>query len=255
MTYSIAIVTPLYKKKPSAAELASLEHSFGVLWKRKRFIVAPDALDLFEYEDVLQGCEIIRLKARHFESVATYNCLMLSKYFYKLFDAYDFMLLLQPDAIVFRDELDNWCERGYDYIGAPWPNGWDIPPFYFRYYFLINRYLPWFNRPIRKYVGNGGLSMRKISSALDTLDKYWLAARIWAANEDLFWALYSRNVPGVKEASMFALEQEPFIYYRANGNLLPVGCHAWEKYEPEFWQAQFQLEGCVQLSRIKVVER
>lgn len=250
MTHSIAIVTPLYKKKPSAGELASLAHSFSVLGKRKRFIVAPDVLDLTEYKDVLNGCEIIRLKATHFKSVATYNYLMLSKHFYRLFDAFDYLLLFQPDAIVFRDELDSWCEREYDYIGAPWPNGLDIRPFYFRGYFLTNRLLPWFNKPIRKYVGNGGLSLRKISSSLETLDKHWLAARTWAGNEDLFWALYSRNVPGEKEASMFALEQTPSIYYRANGNLLPVGCHAWEKYEPEFWQAQFQLEGCVQLSRL-----
>ena len=97
--------------------------------------------------------------------------------------------------------------------------------------------------------------MRKISSAMEALDKHWLAARIWTAHEDLFWSLYSRNVPGVKEASMFALEQEPSSYYRANGNLLPVGCHAWEKYEPEFWQTQFQLEGCVKLSQIKAVEK
>lgn len=255
MSHSIAIVTPLYKEKPSDSELASLRHSFGVLANRKKFIVAPNDLDLSGYEDVLNGCEIIRLDAKYFKSVAAYNRLMLSKYFYRLFVAFDFMLLLQPDAIVLRDELDSWCERGYDYIGAPWPKGWDIPPFYFRYYSLTYRCLPWFNKPIRKYVGNGGLSMRKISSALEALDKHWMAARIWGRNEDLFWSLYSQNVPGVKEASMFALEREPSFYYRANGNLLPVGCHAWEKYEPEFWQEQFQLEGCVQLSRIKAVKQ
>lgn len=255
MTHSIAIVTPLYKKKPSAAELASLAHSFGVLGKRRRFIVAPDALDLYEYGDVLNGCEIIRLEARHFESVATYSRLMLSKHFYQLFDAFDYMLLFQPDSIVFRDELDSWCELGYDYIGAPWPNGLDIHPFSIRFCPLTDSLLYRLYKPIRKYVGNGGLSLRKISTALETLDRHWLVARNWNVNEDLFWSIYSRKVPRVKEASMFSIEQEPSSYYRANGNLLPLGCHAWEKYEPEFWQAQFQLEGCAGLTHLKTVEK
>lgn len=254
MTHTIAIVTPLYKKRPSASELASLEHSFGVLAKRKRFIVAPDDLDLSEYEDVLSGCEIIRLETRHFESVATYSRLMLSKQFYRLFDTFDYILLYQPDAIVFRNELDSWCERGYDYIGAPWPNGMDIRPFSIRSCPFANRFLYRLYKPIRKYVGNGGLSLRKISTALKILDRHWLVARNWDVNEDLFWAIYSPKVPGVKEASMFSLEQEPSIYFRANDNLLPLGCHAWEKYEPEFWQLQFQLEGCTRLLHLRTVE-
>jgi hypothetical protein len=31
------------------------------------------------------------------------------------------MLILQPDALIIRDELDLWMERPYDYIGSPWP--------------------------------------------------------------------------------------------------------------------------------------
>lgn len=251
MTHSIAIVTPLYKKKPSEADLASLEHNFGVLGKRKRFIVAPDTLDFCEYEDVLNGCEIIRLDAKYFESVDSYNRLMLSKHFYRLFNAFDYMLLIQTDAIVFRDELDDWCERGYDYIGAPWPDGQVIRPLCIGSYPLINRLLYWLYKPVHKYVGNGGLSMRNISAALEILDKHWFVANTWDRYEDLFWALYSRNVPGETEASMFSLEQDASNYYRANGNLLPFGCHAWERYEPEFWRAQFQLLGCVQLSQVK----
>jgi hypothetical protein len=256
MNYSIAIVTPLYKKTPSAAELASLEYSLGVLGGRKRFMVAPDGLDLSGYRDVLNECDIIRLDARHFESVTTYNRLMLSKGFYRLFAAFDYILLFQPDAIVFRDELDSWCTRGYDYIGAPWPGGMDIYPFSFRNHPLLGRYLHRFSKPvgIRKYMGNGGLSLRKVSSAMNILTRHWLAARKWHQNEDAFWALYSGNMPGEKEASMFSLEEQPSAYYRANGNRMPLGCHAWERYEPEFWRAQFKLEG-LQLPQENKAER
>ena len=30
------------------------------------------------------------------------------------------MLIYQLDAYVFKDELLNWANKGYDYIGAPW---------------------------------------------------------------------------------------------------------------------------------------
>lgn len=46
---------------------------------------------------------------------------MLSAEFYERFLAWDYILLCQTDAFVFRDELADWCARGYDYIGAPWP--------------------------------------------------------------------------------------------------------------------------------------
>jgi hypothetical protein len=247
MNHSIAIVTPLYKKTPSAAELASLKHSFSVLGGRQRFIVVPDELDLSEYQDVLNGCEIIRLDSKHFESLATYNRLMLSKCFYRLFGSFNYILLLQPDAIVFRDELDSWCARGYDYIGAPWPNGHKVRPFAIPTHPWINICMKRIYRPVRIYVGNGGLSLRKIHSALEVLNRHWLVARTWNYNEDGFWSLYSGSVPAIKEASMFAMEQKPSFYFKLNGNLLPLGCHAWEKYEPEFWRAQFQLEGCMDL--------
>ena len=248
MTHSIAVVTPLYKKTPSDVELVSIAHNFGILFKHQQFVVAPEGLDLSDYGEVLNGCKIFRLDAMHFKSVDSYSRLMLLKDFYQLFDNFEYMLLVQPDAIVFYDELESWCERGYDYIGAPWPDGHDIRPLTFRSVHLADRLLYKFYKPVRKYVGNGGLSLRNISAALKTLGRHWLAARTWDVYEDLFWALYSRNIPGEKEASMFSLEMEPSTYYHANSNLLPLGCHAWEKYVPEFWQAQFQLKGCVKLA-------
>jgi hypothetical protein len=48
------------------------------------------------------------------------------------------------DAFVFSDQLDEWCAMGYDYIGAPWIAKDKS------FHFLG--------------VGNGGLSLRKISS-------------------------------------------------------------------------------------------
>lgn len=241
MMEMVAIITPLYKATPSATELASLRHGFAVLSTYKRYIVMPDTLDLSGYEDVLADCDKVRLPASHFASVASYNRLMLSKCLYERFADFEYLLIFQPDAYIFRDDLADWCDRGFDYIGAPWPNGEVSRPFSFRGDHLLAKILPWFNRPILRKVGNGGLSLRRVASAISTLERHWFKSRIWVGNEDLFWSLYSPKVADEQQASLFALEENPSSYYKANGNRLPFGCHAWEKHEPEFWRTQIEL--------------
>ena len=73
-----------------------------------------------------------------------YNKLKKSKFFYRLFSEYDFILTYELDSYVFRNELRTWVAKEYDYIGAPWP------PFY------VNRE----NKKDLVRVGNGGFSMR-----------------------------------------------------------------------------------------------
>ena len=66
------------------------------------------------------------------------------------FKDYAYILICQTDAWVFRDELDYWCNQGYDYIGAP---------IYFprsEQHFM----------DIFFGVGNGGFSLRKITHCL-----------------------------------------------------------------------------------------
>ena len=38
------------------------------------------------------------------------------------------------------------------------------------------------------------------------------------------------------EGMKFGFEKEPSLLYSKNNNQLPFGCHAWEKYEPDFWE-------------------
>jgi hypothetical protein len=65
-----------------------------------------------------------------------------------------------------------------------------------------------------------------------------------AENEDFFWCktaikIYpSFNVAPAEIGRQFSFEKHPSVLYRMNGQKLPFGCHAWSKYEPEFW-AQF----------------
>jgi hypothetical protein len=89
-----------------------------------------------------------RFEARWFRSTGTYNALLLSKTFYTRFAAYEHVLIHQLDAFVFADALDRFCALRYDYIGAPWSH----------------------DPSARRIVGNGGFSLRRVSTALRVLD-------------------------------------------------------------------------------------
>ena len=62
------------------------------------------------------------------------------------------------------------------------------------------------------------------------------------SHEDLFWAYEARKavgdfrVPEPREALEFAFEAAPRSCYEMNGRRLPFGCHAWAKYDREFWE-------------------
>jgi hypothetical protein len=44
-------------------------------------------------------------------------------------------------------------------------------------------------------------------------------------------------VPNEITASHFALELKPAYYFKVNGGVIPMGGHAWWKYEINFWRA------------------
>jgi hypothetical protein len=60
--------------------------------------------------------------------------------------------------------------------------------------------------------------------------------------EDRYWCDYITSlftdftIAPIETAIKFSFEAQPSLLYQMNSNVLPFGCHAWEKYEPEFWE-------------------
>ena len=67
--------------------------------------------------------------------------------------------------------------------------------------------------------------------------------------EDQFWSLVAPknfnwfNVAGVQDAMDFSIEMQPRRVYEMNGQRLPFGCHAWWKYDFEFWKPHIEAQG------------
>lgn len=255
--YKVVITVPIYKAEPSFIEKTSLHKLIQVLGKYPIALLAPAGLDINKYHALLKETDyqLISLEQSHFQDISAYSRLLISEYFYQLFSSYDYMLIYQLDAYVFRDELEVWVGKDYDYIGAPWiEQDWHVDSYYFaksklfEYEYtsafsknIYKLYLEFFelNNPQNLRVGNGGLSLRKISSFLKIASK--VDPDIWPDNEDHFWGIYAKlknpkfRIPGVDEALRFAFDDKPSLCYEMNGRQLPFACHGWHKQEPEFW--------------------
>ncbi len=246
----VIVILVAYKEEITPLERVSIEQCLDILGGHPISVVAPEGLILPAPLDLLPS---VRFDSRYFMTISSYSSLLLSKQFYESFLSYRYMLIHQLDAFVFRDELLDWCSRGYDYIGAPWigetfPNEVERRqglPFWIRS--RLFRFLP----PLDHSVGNGGFSLRRVKTMYRALTLLRRTRRAWGArNEDGFWSIampecwwWYYRVPSIDEALGFAFELNPSQCYQQNGSKLPFGCHAWESNEPEFWLPHFDAVG------------
>lgn len=236
----VVVVIPVHTSNPSNYEIISLKQCFAVLKKHPIKIVAPNNLNLENYKKILSNFEVIYIDPKWQTSLINYNKLKLSRYFYSLFDSYEYLLTYELDAFVFKDELIEWCNKNFDYIGAPW--------------FEKYGYATEDSKIIG--VGNSGFSLRKIKSIVEVLEN--LENHNYNDNEicedfngyeDYFISkkapFISRefNIASSEVAYQFSFEVNPRILYELNKCRLPFGCHAWWRYDLSFWKPHIEKFG------------
>lgn len=232
------VLVPIYKDRLDPLEQYSLDHSLAVLGGRRPVLfIGPEGLDISAYQARYAGMQFLAFPRESFASIPGYNRLLLSAGFYTRFLSYEYMLILQTDAILLQDDLDYWGAQPFDYVGAPWPDGVEI---------LVNAGVFEGSRGkrTRAHVGNGGLSLRRVRKCLSLLQEFGDALDIFdrtGSSEDLFFSIMGGLstdfiLPNEVTASRFAMELKPSFYFAVNGGVAPMGGHAWWKYEPSFWQ-------------------
>lgn len=253
----VVIVIPTHRRYLTNEDKISLAHLKKHLGKYDTFFVIPKKTSSKIFESA--GYKVKKVENRFFGTLRKANEMYLSKKFYQAFGDYDFMLIYQLDALVFSNQLEKWVNSGYDFVAAPW----------FR---PVIGYLT-HKKSHPPSGGNGGFSLRNIQKALKILDivaksatrtsknslvrKFWFllailsgkSHKVWLEvpadnypfNEDGFWSLEapkydpSYKVAPFAEALKFGFEKHPRKCFKLNGNKLPFGVHAWEKYDKEFW--------------------
>ncbi len=235
----VAVVIPIYQASITGAERASLQQCMNVLGHYPVIIAKPESLDLSALQQEYPALTFQSFGNQYFTGVDAYNRLMVSIDFYKTFTAYEYILIYQLDAFVFRDELREWCAKGYDYIGAPSLHQpeYDILP--------AEKARDFANAlSTQRVVLNGGLSLRKIPSFLRYLRIYNMFYPAWVGNEDMLFCQEATRLKPMKlfmklpqwpEALRFSFEKSPAASYELTDHHLPFACHAWERYDPAFW--------------------
>jgi hypothetical protein len=258
----VSVVLPIFTDKLSQDELLSLEHLATHLSDYPVSIVAPESLPIgLPYP-------VERFDTQFFSSVSSYSRLMLSREFYTRFSHFQYILIYQLDCLVFSSKLEGWCAADYDYIGAPWFKDENNPNKGFsrvgnggfslrrvsafldvlesrRY---LDQHVPIYDdlmKPVYEYrpqpnpgrrLLNRLRVLRRVRQGVD-----WYLAN-YTINEDRFWSDRAFffdpefRVAPVAEGLHFSFERYPRYCYEQNGHQLPFGCHAWAKWDRQFWE-------------------
>lgn len=258
-----AVVIPFYKDTLTNYESIALQQCFKILHNYTIIAVKPEKLTLPADAAKYPFTKTVSFDDDYFKDIQGYNRLMLDAAFYKEFLDHEYILIYQLDAFVFTDDLTNWCNQGFDYIGAPWIR--PVKQGFFKSiknhiqnYFHVRFNLQKGGLPSPKQVinrvGNGGFSLRRTAIFYELCLKH--ADRINAYNnleshyynEDVFWSIEINRrqkvlkIPYYKKALKFAFEFHPHRALIMNNNELPFGCHAWDLYI-DFWRPIFKERG------------
>ncbi|HEX7016188.1 MAG TPA: DUF5672 family protein [Cyclobacteriaceae bacterium] len=269
---SLVITVPVYKERLSGYEEISINRLIAICPHYPIRFFAPEGLNVSYYinkTSALSDVGVETFDKGYFKDVITYSKLLTRPLFYKRFESYEYLLIYQPDALIFRDDLGFWCSQGYDYIGAP----------------FFRNYVTEFEKAQYIGVGNGGFSLRKISSMLRILhswkmfydrdDVKWLKrGKNWKGRifyegvyllgylgvynntfhllngfkgyEDFFWGYFAgpkfswMKFPDYNEALKFSFEFNCKRLYADNNFQLPTGCHRWWGPDKDFWMPILQ---------------
>jgi Protein of unknown function (DUF5672) len=232
----VIVLVPIYKPELAPMEAFSLAYSLERIPGRTVRFMAPATLDTSDYEARHPGIPVDRFDDACFASIPGYNRLLMSEGFYARYSDFEFMLILQTDAILFRDELSHWCNKPYDYVGAPWPEGLNLS-------INLDRFAGDRAVQVQARVGNGGLSLRRNRACIALLREFPQALSYFlqsGSSEDLFFSImgtlsYEFVLPHEMAASRFALELRPEYYLALQGGQPPMGAHAWWRYNMPLW--------------------
>lgn len=248
----VKIVIPVYTERLDERAAKSLRQTIKVLGQYPITLLVPEDLNTTELQREYSIHDFTSVRSDWLGSrgIEGYNEMMLSRDFYELFADYDYILICQTDAWIFRDELARWCDAGYDYVGAPWPKRKFYSRAIVRHWLAIRRALFMNDKRILRQqgfnkVGNGGLSLRRIEAFITACDRHADVIEIFKRkrgmlyNEDWFWSIIPQELhyPSLEEALGFSFDIRPQLCYDLSGGKLPFGCHGWyKKRNIAFWQ-------------------
>ena len=130
----------------------------------------PESLDF-----ALPGLITKPMDDRFFGSIEVHIRMLFSNAYYDAFSGYEYILTYHLDALVFSEQFEMKCDKGYDFIGARWVKHPDSP----------NAGMDYEGK-----VGNSGFSLKKISAFRNIL-----RSKDYAIDPGEFWQTSYAQAP------------------------------------------------------------
>lgn len=197
-------LTPIWKPDLVESEHRNVTMSMEVSAATSTEFLAPASLDVTYYRTHFPKVFIRRISDEHLSSVRSYSDLMMTEMLYCLYSDFTFMLLVQCDAVLRRPFVEDSI-REFDYVGAPWNH--DLRYLTFGSRLLVGpaqsdqgqtlKRLVFSLVGKRASVGNGGLSIRRISAfqaVARRLNEQHPRLPSQAINEDVVFATIGRQL-------------------------------------------------------------
>ena len=227
----VAVVIPRHRFPLTDNERVSWRMLNTYLNDFDTYVVCPQKYEQYVLDS---RCGCIPICEFDLSSELKYNQSLVTPEFDQRFNDYEYILIYQLDCLVFSSDLLYWCDKGWDYVGAPW---------WVNYCQATDAGL--------MGVGNGGLSLRKVDTAIKVLKLPGFKEHIdnlrtadnfkGHEHEDMFWSWEAKKlypeffIPTPQEALEFSFEVSPQACFAANNNRLPFGCHNWAAYDKDWW--------------------
>lgn len=215
------VVIPVYKQveKLSKFETKSIERTIEVLGKKYEImLLCGKSFDVeayskrFEYDFSYMKCS-----DEYFKSQKSYSDLCEKFEFYNALSDYEYILICQPDAWVFEDNLEYFIKLGYDYIGSV---------------HMLR------SNGVGGRVGNGGFSLRKVKKFADVCKETNFDGFPFNVFEDCIFTIRLKNKFNIAPVSVgfeFGWQEQPQAAYEKTKKL-PMGCHNPMKNNWTFWR-------------------
>jgi len=262
----VAIIVPGSSRTQfTPDEEISVQHLVHYLGGFDKFLLVPQKTMV-----KVPGFTMVRLPSRYFGSSSAHDRLLYKINFYERFSDYNFLLFYHLDSLVFSYKLLDWCKGEFDYIGAPWIHCDDSPwvnksrvgngglsllrveqaiialrqrycqePYAYGCD-LFNDLAPYWMVVLLRAVG----SKFDPCGLLSRIVQEWDQSRdptAYGRGNDQFWSdkaskyHHGFRVASLEDGLRFAFEVSPKTCLELAGGTMPFGCHAWSRYDREFW--------------------
>jgi len=157
-----AVCIPIHTSKLNKYEIISIRSHVYKLKDHDIFILIPESkkdriVSVLKKNQISPDTyKIHQVRDIYLSHSDNYQILMLSPKFYNFYKSYTHILIAQMDAYTFSDQLISWCEKKWDYIGAP---------LFFNGHNWSNDF--WYGEG----GGVGGFSLRSIKKTLEVLNQ------------------------------------------------------------------------------------